>query len=188
MTDFILLEQQKQTASCKTCLRLRIEVRYCDKSKRAAVTKAMMDHKQFVRAVRSGYQQRRHFAKTNSTTHASVIIDGMDQAKTCLPYSALEFAARTDIAEGRQVLPNQTTRTKITFPQHVHVHLCVRLVQRVHGCLSHGRGKFIFLVNPTVRKHSGQVVTLLAEVLSQLPDSVRHLSVQVDGSSGKSLL
>ncbi len=82
-------------------MRLRIAIRYCDKDKRSTLSNAILEHKKFVRSVRTAYQQRRKFAKANPDTHASVIIDGMDQAKTCLPYSALEFASRSDAGEGR---------------------------------------------------------------------------------------
>ena len=60
----------------------------------------------------------------------------MDQSSTNVPYSS---------TESHDQQGQKTTR----------------LVQRIHGALLHGIGKFLYVVNPDVPKGANQVISIL---------------------------
>ncbi len=58
-------------------------------------------------------------------------------------------------------------------------------MQRIHGVILHGVGKFLYCVNPNVPKGGNQMISILQDVISHIATTVRSLSIQVDGASGE---
>jgi hypothetical protein len=120
-------------------------------AKLSDIKRKIIAHKSDMINARQHYQLRRSRAKFDSSTYASLIIDGMDQvsiasvgvtviqltrfllqAKTHVPYNSTDRISQQDVQQNR-------------------------LVQRIHGVIIHGIGTFLFILEPLlVNKGSNQ--------------------------------
>jgi hypothetical protein len=155
----VKMPKVQRFTKCKECSQAKVDkAKTLDRKKRKEITKCLDKHLRAVRVERRKYWKHRRKAKTHMTTYLSMIVDGMDQAKTMLPF----FVEPTSLTESQ-----------------------LKLKTHVVGVLVHGRGAFAYHCSESVPGDPNLVIHCLMRTIMRLipPALPEVLYLQADNTS-----
>ena len=142
------------------CTRVKVlKSKTLERQERKRLDAKLAEHLEEVRQERLKYWHHRSKAKRSTKDYLSIIIDGMDQQKTLLPY----FKMHTALTEKQR-----------------------RLKVHVVGVIVHGRGTFTFITTERLPSDPNLVVHCITRALTKLREEgplPKTLYIQADNTS-----